>query len=222
MNSRLLYTTAPGTGFEVLDVSGGTAQYLAQVPWDVDGLSGGRNARPRVTLDGRHIFGVMTPGLEDPTVWAETEVSNHVTSLDDLAAVRLPVAAGNFGYRYGISARYALWAGYGADGGNAYLLDADATSDTFGTAIATIPIDLPTGAATPGEDFAGSETYNTAVTSDGRYGLVSINGDSRVIVLDLERREQIGETEIGVPLSGYTGYLMVVESARSPVDLWAR
>ncbi len=51
-SSRIFYTTAPGTGFEVLDVANGTAEYVSQIPWDLDGFAGGRNARPRMTADG--------------------------------------------------------------------------------------------------------------------------------------------------------------------------
>ena len=190
-NGRIFYTTRPGAGFEVLDVENGPAEYLTQIPWDVDGLSGGRNARPRVTSDGRHIFGLLTPGLDDPTLWAEVVVSNHVTSTADLSATRVEVGTGNFGYRWGISDRFAIWAGYNADGGTVYLLDSDAASDTFGTVTAMIPIATPTNAAVPGQDFTDKDTYATAITADSRYGFVSINGDKVVKVFDLELLEEI-------------------------------
>lgn len=221
-NSRIFYTTAPGTGFEVLEVAGGAISYLTQIPWDVDGLTGGRNARPRMTNDGRHIFGLMTPGLDDPTQWAETMVSNHITNTTELTAVRLPIDTGNFGYRWGISDRYALWAGYNATGGTVYLIDADAASDTFGTVAATMPIDLPTNAAVPGEDFADTDTYVTAITADSRYGFVAISGDRMVKVFDLEQQAEIGDIAIDLPLSGYDGYLAVIETGIVPVDIWGR
>jgi hypothetical protein len=221
-NGQLFYTTAPGTGFEVLSTENGVAEYVTQIPWDLDGLTGGRNARPRVTADGRHIFGLMTPGLDDPTAWAETVVSNHVTDMDDRSAVRLEIGTGNFGYRWGLSDRYALWAGYNANGGTVYLLDADSTSDAFGTVIATMPVAVPTNAAVPGEDVSGTDTYATAITADSRYGFVSINGDRLVKVFDLEQQQEIAEIAIDVPLAGYDGFLTVVEPGIAPFDLWGR
>jgi hypothetical protein len=221
-NARLFYTTAPGTGFEVLDTPDGSAEYLTQIPWDVDGLAGGRNARPRVTADGQHIFGLMTPGLDDPTVWAETMVSNHVTSMADLSARRIEVGTGAFGYRWGLSDRYAIWAGYDADGGTVYLLDADSSSRTFGEVVSTMPIVTPTNAAVPGDDVAGTDTYATAITADSRYGFVSINGDQIVKVFDLEQGEEITEIAIDLPLRGYDGYIAVIEPGVTAADLWGR
>jgi hypothetical protein len=221
-NARIFYTTAPGTGFEVLDVQAGPAQYLTQIPWDVDGFTGGRNARPRVTHDGKHIFGLLTPGLDDPSLWAETMITNHVTNMADLSAVRLEIGTGNFGYRWGVSNRYALWAGYNADGGSVYVIDADAASATFGAVTATMPIAIPTNAAVPGEDFADTDTYATAITSDSRYGFVSINGDQVVKVFDLEQLAEIAEIPIDFPLSSYDGYLTVIEPGVTPVDIWGR
>jgi len=223
-NARIFYTTAPGTGFEVLDVQNGPAEYLTQIPWDVDGFTGGRNARPRVSADGEHIFGLLTPGLDDPTLWAETMVMNHVTNTVDLTAVRLEVGTGNFGYRWGwgMSDRYAIWAGYDADGGTVYLIDADASSATFGTVTATMPIATPTNVAVPGADFTDKDTYATAITADSRYGFVSINGDRIVKVFDLEQLSEIAEIPIELPLSGYDGFLAVIETGVTPVDLWGR
>lgn len=221
-NARIFYTTAPGTGFEVLDVQNGPAEYLTQIPWDVDGFTGGRNARPRVSADGEHIFGLLTPGLDDPTLWAETMVTNHVANTVDLTAVRLEVGTGNFGYRWGMSDRYAIWAGYNADGGTVYLLDADASSEKFGTVTATMPIATPTNAAVAGEDFADKDTYATAITADSRYGFVSINGDGIVKVFDLEELTEIAEIAIELPLSGYDGFIGVIETGVTPADIWGR
>jgi len=221
-NRRILYTTGPGSGFDVLDVAAGPAEYLTQIPWDVDGLAGGRNARPRVLRDGVHIFGVMTPGLDDPSTWAETTVSNHITNMDDLSAVRLPIAEGTIGYRWGLSDRYALWAGYGADAATAYLLDADAASDSFGTVVGTIPVERPSGAATPGQDYEGSEFYlMTAITPDSRYGFVTISGDGVIQALDLEAGSIAADLRVPSPLVG-GGYTTVVQAGIAPVDLWAR
>ena len=221
-NARLFYTTGPGTGFEVLDVAAGPAEYLMQIPWDLDDLAGGRNARPRVLPDGVHIFGVMTPGLDDPTVWAETMVSNHITNMDDLTARRVPIDMGTIGYRWGLTDRYALWAGYNADGARAYLLDTVPASPTFGAVVGAIDVAMPSGAAAPGEDYEGAEFYlMTAITPDSAYGFVTISGDGLIQVLDPEAQEVISEISTPSPLAG-GGYTTVVQPGIVPVDLWAR
>ncbi|MCB1235928.1 MAG: hypothetical protein KDM91_12740 [Verrucomicrobiae bacterium] len=219
---HILYVTGPGAGFDVLDVSDGAAAYLTQVPWDLDDLSGGRNARPRMLPDGDHIFGVMTPGLDDHSLWAETMVSNHILNLETLEARRVPVDVGTIGYRWGVSDRYALWAGYNAEGAQAYLLDADPASATFGDVVATIPVAMPSQAAQAGEDYDGSEFYlMTAITPDSAYGFVTISGDSLIQVLDLAAREVVAEITTPFPLAG-GGYTTVVQPGLTPVDLWAR
>jgi hypothetical protein len=220
-NGRIFYTTAPGTGFEVLDAAAGPTEYLTQVPWDIDGLSGGRNARPRVTTDATRILGLMTPGLDDPSVWAETMVSIHITNVDELTAVRLPIDTGNFGYRWGITDRYALWAGYNANGGSAYLIDAEPGSDGFGTVLRTWEIPLPTNVAVPGEDFEGKETYVTAITPDSQYGFLAVNGDGLVKVYELADGGEIGEIALPSPQIG-GGYMTVVQAGIVPGDLWGR
>lgn len=221
-NRRLLYTTGPGNGFDVLDAGGGASQYLTQIPWDVDGLAGGRNARPRMLRDGVHVFGVMTPGLDDPSTWADTTVSNHVANMDALSAVRLPIATGTIGYRWGLADDRALWAGYDAEGATAYVLDADPASGAFGTVVGTIAVAKPSGAAVPGQDYAESEFYlMTALTPDGRYGFVTVSGDGLIQALDLEAGEVVGEIRVPSPLAG-GGYTTVVQAGIPPVDLWAR
>jgi len=142
--------------------------------------------------------------------------------MEDLSARRLPIDVGTIGYRWGLSDRYALWAGYNADGARAYLLDADPRSDTFGTAVDTIEVAMPSGAATPGQDYADAEFYlMTAVTPDSRYGFVTISGDGLIQALDLEERAVVADISVPTPLAG-GGYTTVVQRGIPPVDLWAR
>jgi hypothetical protein len=220
-NQRLFYTTAPGTGFDVLDASSGPAEYLTQIPWDIDGLSGGRNARPRVLRDGAHIFGVMAPEMDDPGRWAEATVSNHITNMDDLTAVRLPISSGWFAYRWGVTDTVALWAGYNATGGNAFIIDADPSSETFGMSLGSIALEVPTGAAVVGEDPTGGEYYFTAITPDASTGFVAVNGDGYIEVIDIAARTISGRIELSSPLTG-GGYLTVVQAGIPLVDLWGR
>jgi hypothetical protein len=219
---RIFYTTGPGTGFEVLDASEGAATFLQQVPWDVDGFTGGRNARPRVLADGVHVMGVMTPGLEEPSQWAETEVTNHITNMETLEAARLPVDVGTIGYRWGLAEEIALWAGYNADGARAYIIDAVPDSPSFGTPVATVEVTMPGNAAVPGEDYNDSEFYlMTAVSPDGAYGFVTISGDGLIQVIDLATQAIVADIQVPSALAG-GGYTTVVQPGVVPVDLWAR
>ncbi len=103
-----------------------------------------------------------------------------------------------------------------------YLLDADATSETFGQATSSFPIATPSNAAVPGEEVASKDTYATAITADSRYGFVSLNGDGVVKVFDLDQQAEIAEIAIDLPLAGYDGYITVIETGITPADLWAR
>lgn len=221
-NERIFYTTAPGTGFEVLNVASGAAEYVTQIPWDVDGYAGGRNARPRVLADGRHIVGLLIPGLDDPTTWADAEATLHVTDMQELTARRLPIATGTFAYRYGASDGVMLWAGYDADGGHAYVIDGDSASETFGTVLSTFDIPLPSNAAAAGEEIEDPSTYATAITPDGRYGFIAVSGDSLLKVYDLTDGSEVAEATLPMPLAGYDGYIAVIEPGNEPIDLWAR
>lgn len=221
--SQILYVGDVGTGFDVMDTSSGEATFVTNIPWDLDGETGGRNARPRVTTDGNYIFGVMTPGLEDTSVWAETIVSNHIVNLADLTARRVPTDVGSFGYRWQLSDRYAMWAAIGADDSNAYLLDADATSATFGEPVKTIGIATPSNAIVAGEAWDNDqEVYiMTTMTWDSAYGFATISGDGIIQVLDLAAGTVLTDITVPSPLTG-GGYTTVIEPGLVPVDLWGR
>lgn len=222
VNGRVFYVTGPGFGFDVLD-GNGPATYLTQIPWDLDGESGGRNARARVTADGRHIIGVMTPELEDTSVWADTMISNHVTNMDTLEAKRIPIDTGAFGYRWDVGQKIAMWVGYNAEGNHAYLLDADASSATFGESLGAIDIAMPSNPWIAGEAWAdGQEGYvPSTMTKDDAYGFVTISGDGLIQIIDLQNRAVIGEITLDSPMVG-GGYTTIVESGVQRADLWGR
>jgi hypothetical protein len=209
------------TGFEVTDVSTGPALYETLIPWDVDGFAGGRNSRPRLHEDGEHIFGRLSATPEDPTTWADVEVTTHISNIHDLTAQRFALGKGNVGFRWGISEPYVLFAGHDGVTGSAYLVDADSASDAFGTVVGTIELDLPSGAATPGEDSTGTETYLTTLTRDGSMGFVVHGGDGLISVIETESQTIVATIETPSPLTG-SGYAAVVERGVTPVDLFGR
>ncbi|MCO5219915.1 MAG: hypothetical protein M9953_02940 [Thermomicrobiales bacterium] len=222
VNNHLLYVTGPGYGLDVLD-GNGPAQYLSQIPWDLDGEAGGRNARPRVTADGRHLIGVMTPGLEDTSVWAETMISNHVFNMDTLEARRVPIDTGAFGYRWGVGQKVAMWVGYNANGNHAYLIDTDVESATFGESIGSIEVAMPSNPWIVGEAWADDQEgyVPSTMTADDSYGFVTISGDGLIQIVDLQAREIIGEITLDSPMAG-GGYTTIVQGGIQPADLWGR
>lgn len=219
---RLFYVTAPGQGMDVLDVSSGVAKYITQIPWDMDGRTGGYNARASVSRDGNHIFGVLTGNTEDPTQWAEFVCDLHVVNMADLTATRTPIGTGAFTTRWAMGAKVALAAGYNADGGTAYVIDTDVESATFASVIQEIPVNVPTNGQVPGAwDEEAQIYYVCAVTYDDTYGFVTIPGDGLVQVLDLAAGGVVQEITTETDLSGF-GYSKVVQAGVAPVDLWGR
>jgi hypothetical protein len=218
---QIFYVTGVGLGFDVLSTANGAAEYVTQIPWDVDGFTGGRNARPRLTADGRHIIGLLVEETE-PTAWAERMYTNHVVDTVGLTARRIEVGTGNFGYRYGMNDTFAVWAGYNADGGRVYLIDVADGSTTFGDVVSTFPVEIPANAAVAGEDPEGKDTYATAISAAGDFAIVSINGNRELIVFDPATGEEVNRFETALPLANYDGFITVIEAGIAPVDLWAR
>ncbi|MBX3030539.1 MAG: hypothetical protein KF809_10285 [Chloroflexi bacterium] len=216
---RVAVVTIPG--FEVVDVSGGAPVHVGLIPWDVDGISGGRNARPRLGMDGDHIHGVLTSPVAAPEAWATAQVSAHIADLTDLTAHRVALGTGRWAGRTGISTPYALYAGYDGTSAQAVLFDVDPASATFGTVVASIPLDPPTKASVPGTATTGTEGYLTAITADGALGFVVHGGDGRISVIDTATRTIVGRIDTPTPLTG-AGFAVAVQTGVTPVDLFAR
>jgi hypothetical protein len=219
---QLFYVTGPGFGMDVLDVSAGNAEYVSQIPWDIDGRTGGYNARAAVSQDGNHIFGVLTGNTEDPTRWSDFVCDLHVINMADLTATRTPIGTGAFTTRWAMGTKVALAAGYNADGGTAYVIDTDVESPTFASVIQEIPVTVPTNGQVPGAwDDDAQIYYVCAVAPDDMYGFVTIPGDGLVQVLDLAAGEVAQEITTETDLSGF-GYSKVIQAGIQPVDLWGR
>ena len=222
VRDQLFYVTGPGFGMDVLNVASGNAEYVTQIPWDIDGRSGGYNARPIVTGDGEHIFGVLYGTPEDQTQWADFAADLHVVNMADLTATRTPIGTGVFTTRWAMGTNVALAAGYNADGGTAYVIDADSDSETFASVVQEIPVKVPTNGQVPGEwDDEAQIWYVCAVTPDDMYGFVTVPGDGLIQVLDLAAGEVVQEITTETDLSGF-GYSKVVQAGIKPVDLWGR
>lgn len=218
---RIALVSLPG--FEVLDTSGGGAVYQTNLPWDVGDLTGGRNARPRLAWDGDQIIGVLTKPVESPELWADAEVSVHIANLADDTVSRTLVGNGRFAGRIGVGEEVALLAGYGAEGGAAYVYNIDTADPAYGTVTATIPLELPGVSGEPGSELPSDvQGYFTAVTHDGTVGAILYGGDGRVDILDLTNGVVAATIELPTAMRLFPAYISVVEPGLTPVDLWGR
>jgi len=212
-------TTAPGTGFD-----GVTLNPFARVqiiPWDVDGLSTGRNARPRLSWDEQFIYGAIaqsTPAGAEK--WAERAVDFHVADLTTGSAKRIPLTTGIVP-KFQLSRRYAMFANITADQDQAILLDVDAASTTFQTVVGRIPLPRLLNGPRAGESTAGKEARSSAITPDGKWAFVSHGGEGKVSVIDTATRALVGTIELDSPLSG-GGYLFALQPGTAPVDTCTR
>lgn len=157
----------------------------------------------------------------EPEAWADAEISTHITHLDNDSVQRVSLGTGQVAGRWGISEPYALYAAYNGDGGNAFLFGVDESQPEFGTVVATISLDLPARAATPGESSEGAEGYQTTISPDGTFGFVVHGGDGIISVIDTEARTMSAQIEVPSAMTG-AGYVAVVQPGLSPADLFGR
>lgn len=205
-------------GFEIARASGAALGEARTLPWAVEERAGGRNARQRLTADGRHVFGPISAPLPPPR-WAEAEVDLHWVDLASGHVARTPLARGQVG-RGGVSARFAAYASVHPDGDHLHLVDLDPASPGFRQAAR---VALPKLAAGPvaGEPAAGREGRHSAITPDGRLAFVSQGGEGRVHVVDAAARAVARVIETPTPLRG-GGYLLAVQPGMAGVDRSAR
>lgn len=207
-------------GLEVVDISGPALGRHRVLPWDVSGRSGGQNTRPRLSYDGRRVYGAVWPSLPAER-WAERQNDIHVADLADGSVRRLALAAGLVP-RFAISEVYALFFNVHPVGDAAYLLDVRPESETFLRIVARIP--LPALEATPpvpGQAPAGRGSRSGAITPDGRWAFVSHGGDGRVSVIDTNARRTVRVLTVPTSLHG-GGYMVAWQPGARLVDTIGR
>jgi hypothetical protein len=185
----------------------------------VEERAGGRNARQRLTADGRHAFGPLNAPVPPPR-WAEAEVDLHWVDLAAETVARTPLARGQVG-RGGVSARFAAYASVHPDGDHLNLVDVDPASPGFRQAVARVPLPKLANGPVAGEPTAGREGRHSAVTPDGRLAFVSQGGEGRVHVIDTGARMVARVIETPTPLRG-GGYLAAVQPGATQADFSAR
>jgi hypothetical protein len=206
-------------GLEVVSLTGTTLSDHHILPWDADGRSGGRNARPRLSYDGNYIYGPLA-AIVEPEEWAERQNDIHIANLKQGRVKRIELAKGIVG-RWGISEPYALFFNIHPDGDYAHLMDVDPDSTTFQEIVARIKLDPLTNPLVPGSPTTEAESRFAAITPDGDWAFVSHGGDGIVSVIDTQKQQVIKKLEIPTSLKG-GGYLVAVQPGARLVDTAGR
>jgi hypothetical protein len=216
----LYITTAPGTGFDGVSVQMPFAR-TKLIPWDVDGLTTGRNARPRLSVDGRYIYGAIartTP--EGAALWAERAADLHVSDVEGLTAKRSALTTGVVS-KFQLSSKYALLANVSGSGNTAILVDVQPGSSTFQQVVARVPLDALGNGPVAGQETTGKEALGSAITPDGKWAFVSHGGDGKVSVIDTASKTVARVLQTPTSLAG-GGYLFALQRGVAPTDTRTR
>jgi YVTN family beta-propeller protein len=194
-------------GLELAKIENGKLADAKVLSWDRNDLSGGRNARQRLTVDGRFEFGPLNATVT-PDHWADTENDLHWVDLASQTASRTVLAKGIVG-RGGVSKTLAVYASVHPDGDVANLVDVDPASAKFRQVVARVPLDTLSHAPVAGASPATAESRYAAITPDGRYAFVTNGGDGTISVIDTGAAKATGKITVPTPLKG-GGYVVAV------------
>jgi hypothetical protein len=188
----------------------------------VDGRSTGRNARPRLSWDGKHVYGAIgVTAPEGAEKWAERDVDFHAADLAALSAKRFAFTKGIVP-RFQLSKRHAFFANITGQGDYAVYIGVDpAVPAELWQVSARVPLAALVNGPTAGQSAAGKEARASAVTPDGRWGFVSHGGEGKISVIDTNAKAIAGMITTPSPLSG-GGYLFAVQPGTAPVDTCTR
>jgi DNA-binding beta-propeller fold protein YncE len=182
-----------------------------------------RNSRPRISLDGRAIYGTAplntTPALP-PEAWAQTQNVVSAFDLEDGRSSLYPLPNGIFG-RSAISKPYALLHAIGPDGDAAYLFDVDPASPAYRTIVATIPLPALSHGPVAGQTSVGTERRFGTITPAGDVAYVTQGGDGTISVIDTAAGAIASTIRTPTALAG-GGYLAIVEKGQELSDHHAR
>jgi YVTN family beta-propeller protein len=218
----VLYITAgPGTGFDGSSLQMPFAQ-TQLVPWDTDGLSTGRNARPRLSYDGRYIYGAVAQSVpEGAERWAERAADLHVADVDTKTAKRSALTKGIVS-KFQLSQKLALFANVSETGASqAILVDVVASSPTFQQVVARVPLTALSNGPVVGQSTTGKQALGSAITPDGKWAFVSHGGDGKISVIDTTTRSVVRVIETPTTLHG-GGYMFAFQRGVAPVDTCTR
>lgn len=206
-------------GFEMAMVGAdGSLMDHKVLPWEAGERGGGRNARQRLTWDGRHVFGPLAATVA-PAQWASAEVDLHWVDMAKQSVTRLPLAKGAVG-RGGVSQRFAVYASIHPEGDHANLVDVDPASATF-RQVTRVPLPKLASGPVAGQPTAGRESRHSAITPDGRFAFVTQGGEGKVHVIDTANKAIIHAIDTPTPVRG-GGFVVAVQPALASADFSAR
>lgn len=211
-------STLRGFEFATLEAGGVLARHKT-LSWEADERGGGRNARQRLTQDGRHAFGPLNAPVP-PASWTDAEVDLHWVDLDSETTKRVPLARGAVG-RGGVSAQLAVYASIHPDGDHAIVVDVDPVSPTFRQVVERVPLAKLANGPVAGRPTAGAEGRHSAITPDGRFAFVTHGGEGKISVVDTQAKTVLRTIETPTPLKG-GGYVVAMRSGVTSADFSAR
>lgn len=185
---------------------------VTQIPYDIDGKTGGRAYYARLSFDGKYLYSYLRDsGPDFSWPWKDWVSDAYIVDVENETAKRIEVGKGLV-YRLADSEKFALFVQYHPDGDYACLLDTDPSSSTFQEMVGKVPLEkmskTPSG---PDADPWSSEAFRLAgMVPSGRWGFVTHGGDGKVSVIDTSTKEVSGQIELPTPLN-YGGYLIGVE-----------
>jgi hypothetical protein len=214
------FTASTLRGFELATLDGNGALTGHKVlSWEANGRGGGRNARQRLTRDGRYVFGPLNASIP-PAQWADAEVDLHWVELPTGTTSRAPLARGAVG-RGGVSGRLAVYASIHPDGDIANLVDLNPASPSFRTVVARVALPKLANGPVAGQPTTGRESRHSAISPDGRLAFVTQGGEARVHVIDTAAKAIVRTIDTPTPLKG-GGYIVAVQPGVSSADYSAR
>jgi hypothetical protein len=214
---RLLLSSTES--FDVYRYDGQSLSRTAGLAWSADGLSGGRNGRPRLSFDGGFVYGTLAAAVPAEE-WHLRQNDVHIVNLASETVRRVPLAPGIIG-RFQLSSKYALFPNIQPDADSAILFDTDPASPTFQQIVARIPLERLSNGPVAGETAIGREARGAAMTPDGRWAFVSHGGDARISVIDPQAKAVVSSIRLPTALSG-GGYLLAVQKDARVVDTQVR
>lgn len=206
-------------GIDVLDVTGPQPVFVKTFPWDTADRMGGRAFYLRIATTGDSLVSYVTN--RDAEAWGDWTTDAFIADLTSDEVIRVPLGDGLV-YRAGIGEDCALFFSQvpkeDPTGDQAFLLDLDTDSETYGEIIATIPLEPLSGQGSAETSiWDAGELRIAAMTPDGDWGFVTNGGDGTVSVIDADAGAIAGTITVPTPLSG-GGYLVAVQPGRPLID----
>ncbi|MCA9859554.1 MAG: hypothetical protein KC438_07525, partial [Thermomicrobiales bacterium] len=215
-----LIAAATDDGLDIVAFDGERIEYVHTLPWDTEDRSGGRAFFVRVAPDGEHVISYIANRGTEETPWGEWENDVYIANPATGQVIRTALGPGLV-FRLAQADDVALFFNQHPDGDNAFVVDTNADSPTFGQVIATIPLDPLSHAVGPDESPWEGESRVVAITPDGSIGYVTAGGDSKIVVIDIASGSVSGVIETPTPLST-GGYLLALVPGQPVVDTIGR